>query len=1065
MSEAIVKVADPGSDIDMDRNWEHVSDSARVPSLSETEPPRIASGDPDDGDFTAEPVESAPEKNAAVKDAKTIERQAYEVSGGRLEAEKPETLVSVSVAPERYTTGIAQPADRFAFGMKNMLKHDQNLGEPTPGAIKQGLPTAQDVPRPDSAISDRHLADHAVRAGGALPIFPDYTQLVPRNLPSASTGQSEVEAAVAAHIRNRLLASTNIEFGSAAQTRPEPNIRSRAPLGVTGPLLPVLTSGRPESEGEDSAPPSRQALGPSLQTRNIESIRPVATSTIAPKPAQTPQVNPDFIISPPEKPVVASHREHRMRGHDSPRTDAPKQTVAAPQKGDFQTNNERTGPPWNLNPRGATWPEQGRATRNEVDSDMAKDAFFSNSNRLPTSSALHSKPDTPAIIEQASVPIFRDTAHKNLPQTPQSARPRTVGIASGVEPENTGRQAGASPSEPTGRTHSQKGSLDKLTGKAPVETFEAARIVRSGKGDSHLAVHPAPQKTMLDQTGKRPAPASPAPMQLADNAIGNIADAQPKAHSSNMEMPPVDVTATTSKRELIDRNQWWATSPLDAPRRTNPPVALQKPVGLGGAIEAKPPHERLKVKSAGDDANTQIENSERTLKSVLKPMEMASRQLASAPAPEMGFVQREGHLDKTIERSRLTGHSQFGRAPVQAAVLTTFEITVPFAHNEGEPVTPVRVGFTPNAPAAKDAPDWTPGTLKDHPATARPRPAHTPLSTTALSGQISDRGIASEVPMRAAAESSVQDSALEITRNPKHETRAGPGRSAGEGPPELQIATPLKTTPSNLASTTYERPAPAVTAGDGTAGGIAPATGTAPVQALTPSATALPPSPRSHRSVPRNEKGLTDMGRMADTGRTVAKPAKPTPKGIPDKPRILSTGNAAAPGETRQRFDSTIPFLPAENLGGTQTFQSSGAPLPSRGEYAASVMRQVIEITGKIQDGPVELRLNPEELGRVRMHMASADQGIMLHITSERPETLDLLRRHIDQLRSEFSDLGYTSVEFTFGQHSDGSKQPQGGATEGGRQSSGTAGTATTVTEAVPSSPLQDSRDELDIRL
>jgi len=42
------------------------------------------------------------------------------------------------------------------------------------------------------------------------------------------------------------------------------------------------------------------------------------------------------------------------------------------------------------------------------------------------------------------------------------------------------------------------------------------------------------------------------------------------------------------------------------------------------------------------------------------------------------------------------------------------------------------------------------------------------------------------------------------------------------------------------------------------------------------------------------------------------------------------------------------------------------------------------------------------------------DTGISVLITAERPETLDLMRRHIDQLAEEFRSLGYEDIGFEF---------------------------------------------------
>lgn len=65
--------------------------------------------------------------------------------------------------------------------------------------------------------------------------------------------------------------------------------------------------------------------------------------------------------------------------------------------------------------------------------------------------------------------------------------------------------------------------------------------------------------------------------------------------------------------------------------------------------------------------------------------------------------------------------------------------------------------------------------------------------------------------------------------------------------------------------------------------------------------------------------------------------------------------------------------------------------------------------------GQVEISLSPAELGRVRLSMAPGEAGLMVTIYAERPETLDLMRRHGDQLMQELRQAGFDRAEFTFG--------------------------------------------------
>lgn len=93
---------------------------------------------------------------------------------------------------------------------------------------------------------------------------------------------------------------------------------------------------------------------------------------------------------------------------------------------------------------------------------------------------------------------------------------------------------------------------------------------------------------------------------------------------------------------------------------------------------------------------------------------------------------------------------------------------------------------------------------------------------------------------------------------------------------------------------------------------------------------------------------------------------------------------------------------------------SSANPAFARPETATLVGRQMAEALQRLPDKPVELALNPKELGRVKMSIASADGAITVTVLAERPETLDLMRRNIDQLAREFQAIGYDSINFAF---------------------------------------------------
>lgn len=117
--------------------------------------------------------------------------------------------------------------------------------------------------------------------------------------------------------------------------------------------------------------------------------------------------------------------------------------------------------------------------------------------------------------------------------------------------------------------------------------------------------------------------------------------------------------------------------------------------------------------------------------------------------------------------------------------------------------------------------------------------------------------------------------------------------------------------------------------------------------------------------------------------------------------------------------ESALPFASAgetpTTAGAARAWDTSSAPALAR-HVAQQLAVTITQTGGQL----TEIALNPDELGRVRMSMSLTDGTLMLHINAERPETADLLRRHIDTLAQEFRSLGYDDISFDFG---DGRRQ------------------------------------------
>lgn len=73
------------------------------------------------------------------------------------------------------------------------------------------------------------------------------------------------------------------------------------------------------------------------------------------------------------------------------------------------------------------------------------------------------------------------------------------------------------------------------------------------------------------------------------------------------------------------------------------------------------------------------------------------------------------------------------------------------------------------------------------------------------------------------------------------------------------------------------------------------------------------------------------------------------------------------------------------------------------------------EAPGPPQGGSrIELRLDPEELGAVSIILQDHDDSLLVRISTERPDTLDLMRRNADQLLTELRVAGFAGAEMRF---------------------------------------------------
>jgi len=120
-----------------------------------------------------------------------------------------------------------------------------------------------------------------------------------------------------------------------------------------------------------------------------------------------------------------------------------------------------------------------------------------------------------------------------------------------------------------------------------------------------------------------------------------------------------------------------------------------------------------------------------------------------------------------------------------------------------------------------------------------------------------------------------------------------------------------------------------------------------------------------------------------------------------------------------------------------------------RPETPRLVAVQLAEALAAKGERNIDVALSPEELGRVKMRVSTTESSVVVTITTERPETGDLMRRHIDELSEEFRRMGFEDISFEFG----GEGMPGDGSEQRDSLDSGSSG-------ASDGSPIADNVQE-----
>ncbi len=134
-----------------------------------------------------------------------------------------------------------------------------------------------------------------------------------------------------------------------------------------------------------------------------------------------------------------------------------------------------------------------------------------------------------------------------------------------------------------------------------------------------------------------------------------------------------------------------------------------------------------------------------------------------------------------------------------------------------------------------------------------------------------------------------------------------------------------------------------------------------------------------------------------------------------------------ADSASQDEADGAIGFVPVGTPSSFLIIPSGSAPVA-----VPQLADQLVHTLARHGEGTTEIALSPDELGRLRLTLQADPKDpdrLMVLLSFERPETLDLFRRHADQLAEALRNAGFANVDIGFGHSGHGGNshpQPDG---------------------------------------
>ena len=95
------------------------------------------------------------------------------------------------------------------------------------------------------------------------------------------------------------------------------------------------------------------------------------------------------------------------------------------------------------------------------------------------------------------------------------------------------------------------------------------------------------------------------------------------------------------------------------------------------------------------------------------------------------------------------------------------------------------------------------------------------------------------------------------------------------------------------------------------------------------------------------------------------------------------------------------------------------AAAPRTVQTTQAIAQQMTAALSRVQDGTIQIRLDPPELGRLSVTMPTVETGGTAVISADRPEVLDLIRRNEHLLQKELQSAGFANLDLSFSEHNE----------------------------------------------